>query len=66
MAQNNIKVPILCENSHCRNFGNIVNIVSEISMEDIDLFYEGYDGSVDQDYCPVCGELGIAEDPILY
>lgn len=66
MVQNEIKIPVFCENAQCKNFGNLVNIISEISVEDIDLFYEGYDGSVEEDYCPVCGELGVAEDPIVY
>jgi hypothetical protein len=64
MVQNKqVAVPIICENPRCPNFGQIINVVSEI--EDIDLFYENYDGSVSEDYCIVCGELGVAEDPIL-
>lgn len=63
MAQNEqIVVPITCGNSSCRNFNRLVNVISGISVEDMDLFYQSYDGSDPHDYCPVCGELGIAED----
>lgn len=66
MAQDRaLKIPIVCENDQCKNHGNAFNIVSGINIKDIDLFYESYDGSVEQDYCPICGQLGIAEDPIL-
>jgi hypothetical protein len=63
MAQ--IEIPIICENDQCQNFGNFINIVYDIAINRINLFYENYDGSVEDDYCPICGELGIAEDPIL-
>lgn len=66
MAQSiNLQIPIVCENNKCNNYGKIINIVSEINVDDIDLFYENYDGSVEDDYCPICGELGVAEDPIV-
>lgn len=66
MAQiRQIKIPIICENNQCPNLGKAINIVSEIAIEDIDLFYENYDGSANEDYCSICGELGIAEDPIF-
>ncbi|WKZ51201.1 MAG: hypothetical protein QY329_00445 [Anaerolineales bacterium] len=60
-----VKIPIVCENGQCSNFGGTINVISEIAAEDLDLFYENYDGSVEYDYCPICGELGVAEDPIL-
>ncbi|MDD9875081.1 MAG: hypothetical protein OXU22_06040 [Gammaproteobacteria bacterium] len=64
MKQNKqIAVPIICENPQCGGCGRVVNIVGEI--EDMDLFYESYDGSDDSDYCRVCGKLGVAEDPVL-
>lgn len=63
MAQ--IEIPIICENNQCRNFGGVINIASEINLRDMDLFYENYDGVVEEDYCPICGELGVVEDPIL-
>lgn len=66
MAQSaEIKIPIVCENEKCENYGNFVNLVSEMEASGVDLFYENYDGSVEEDYCPICGVLGIAEDPIL-
>lgn len=64
MAQKEqIVIPIICENPHCANLDNLVNVVSGITTDDMDLFYESYDGTDAEDYCPVCGELGVAEDP---
>lgn len=64
MAQNTqIVIPITCGNSRCRNFNHLVNVVSGVPLEKLDLFYESYDGSESADYCPACGELGVAEDP---
>mgnify|MGYP000079575518 CR=1 FL=1 len=66
MAQvRHVEIPIVCENERCLNFGQTINVISGITMEDIDLFYENYDGSVEYDYCQICGELGVAEDPAL-
>lgn len=66
MAQiRQVEIPIVCENAQCLNFGKTLNVISEIAVDDLDLFYEDYDGSVEYDYCPICGELGVAEDPIL-
>lgn len=66
MAQSKeVKIPIVCENDECENYGNLINVVSEIDIGDIDLFYENYDGSVEYDYCQICGQLGVAEDPIV-
>ena len=63
MAQKKtVSVPITCGNGKCSNFGNLINCVTELVEEDIDLFYEGYDGSDSADYCPLCNELGVAED----
>lgn len=66
MAQStDLKIPIVCENNECENYGILINVVGEINIGDIDLFYENYDGSIEYDYCPICGELGVAEDPFL-
>ncbi len=66
MAQaTEVKIPIICENNYCQNFGKTINTVSGMTIMELDLFYENYDGSVDEDYCSVCGELGVAEDPII-
>lgn len=63
MAQNELlKAPVICENPECNSFGCVVNMISDI--DDIDLFYAGYDGSNNADYCRHCGELGVAEDPV--
>ncbi len=64
MAQSEkIDIPITCENPQCENAGRLVNVISEIAVEEIDLFYESYDGSDDADYCLTCEELGVAGDP---
>jgi hypothetical protein len=65
MAQIEVEIPIVCENDQCKNYGNLINLVHEIRLEDIDLFYENYDDSVEYDYCLICGELGVAEDAYL-
>ncbi len=52
-----IEIPIVCETAQCENSGKLVNTVSGIRFEDLDLFYENYDDSVEQDHCPICGEL---------
>jgi len=62
MAQIEVEIPIVCENDQCENHGNLVNLVHGIKFEEIDLFYENYDGSVEYDYCPICGELGVVEE----
>ena len=60
-----IKIPIVCETPGCSNGGLLINVISEVPIADMDLFYESYDGSDDADYCVICGELGIAQDPIM-
>ncbi|MEW6241694.1 MAG: hypothetical protein AB1564_12880 [Chloroflexota bacterium] len=66
MAQaKEIEIPIICENNQCQNFGKTINVVYEVKLKELDLFYENYDGSVEEDYCFVCGELGVAEDAIM-
>lgn len=60
-----IVIPIICENPACRNRGRRVNAVSRIPLADMDLFYEGYDGGDPADYCPLCGQLGVALDPVF-
>ncbi len=63
MAQSKLKIPIICENDRCENCGQLVNLVSEVSLEDLDLFYENYGRPAnEEDYCRICGELGVAED----
>lgn len=63
MAKNiKIAIPIICENIKCSNFGSIVNTVTGLNSDDADLFYEGYNGSEKEDYCPICKELAVAED----
>ena len=66
MAQNKrVVIPIICGSPQCRHFKQLVNVVSEVPIEELDLFYEGYDGSDSADYCMVCGKLGVAEDALL-
>jgi hypothetical protein len=58
-----MKIPIVCEIAVCPNSWRVVNVVSEIDEDNIDLFFEGYDDSEPEDHCTVCGALGVAEDP---
>ncbi|KAA0268127.1 hypothetical protein FBQ99_00155 [Chloroflexi bacterium CFX2] len=60
-----IEIPVICENLQCPNFGNVVNMISGIPLSNMDLVYESFDGSEEEDFCPVCKELGVAEDPIM-
>ncbi len=63
MVQSKIEIPIFCENDKCQNYGKLINLVRGIRLEDIDLFYENYGNSAnDNDYCKICGELGVIED----
>ena len=63
MGNVQIAVPVICENPHCRNFHELVNLVTGLCIDDADSCYEtGFDGSDKEDYCTVCGELGIAQD----
>ena len=63
--ERNVIIPIVCWTDGCKNFGKEINTVTDIKEEDLDLFFEGYDGSSDSDYCPICGEMGVAEDAYL-
>lgn len=66
MVQSEVEIPIICENDKCKNYGELINLVREISLEGIDLFYESYGNPADEDdYCPICGQLGVAEDAYL-
>jgi hypothetical protein len=58
-------IPIVCDTQDCTKAGQEVNRVSGILPPDLDLFYEGHDGSELEDQCPVCGQAGVAEDPIF-
>ncbi|HET6201763.1 MAG TPA: hypothetical protein VFI25_03045 [Planctomycetota bacterium] len=58
------EIPIWCETEGCPNHGDIVNVVLDVAGEDLDSFYESYDGSEPADFCRACGKLGIAGDPV--
>lgn len=60
-----IVIPIICENSGCQSHGRCINTISGIPLVDLDLFYDNYDGGDLADYCPACGKLGVAEDPVV-
>ncbi|MBI3913254.1 MAG: hypothetical protein HY327_03500 [Chloroflexi bacterium] len=60
-----IEIPVVCETDGCKNYGKLVNVVRGVPFADLDLFYENYDDSVEEDHCPICGGLGVAEDPLL-
>ena len=58
-------IPIVCETPGCKDRGRELNQVSGILPPDVNLFFEGYDGSELEDQCLVCGQVGVAQDPIL-
>lgn len=58
-----MQIPMICETPGCANEGAEINRVTGISPERLDQFYEGEFGTDPADFCPLCGELGIALDP---
>lgn len=58
-----MKVPIVCMTDDCSQRGSLVNMVSQISPPDLDMFYEAFMKPDPEDFCPACGQLGIAGDP---
>ena len=58
-----MKVPIVCLTETCPNHGNLINMVSNISPPDLDMFYEAFTEPEEADFCPACGQLGLMEDP---
>lgn len=65
MEKSEIVIPIICENDLCKNYGKAINMIRGIPARELDLFYESYDGSEEEDYCLFCGKLGVAEDPLI-
>lgn len=59
-----VSVPIVCMTEGCPLRGETINVVSEIEPQYLDAFYEDYDDSSPEDHCPLCGELGVACDPV--
>ena len=45
--------------------GNIVNTISAILPENMEMFIEAWEGEDEADYCSVCGELGILDGDTL-
>jgi len=59
-------VEIQCFSEGCKGNGKIFNTISGFkSGYEVDGFMAGWDGEDEADYCPICGELGIAE-PVGY
>jgi hypothetical protein len=59
-----VSVAIVCETEGCPNAGQVINVVSEIPADQIDLFFEDYRGEDAEDTCSLCGQPGIAQDPV--
>jgi hypothetical protein len=63
MVQIKIGIPIVCENDKCPKHGNLINSISEINVQDLELFYEDYGhNSYKEDCCQFCGQLGIVQE----
>lgn len=58
-------IPIICCEPDCTGAGEAVNEVAGINPQDLDDLYEAFDEPDPEDYCPFCGKLGIAEDPLF-
>lgn len=59
-----VSIPIICETLDCPNDCRLINLISEYPADMIDAFFEDYDGSEPEDRCPLCGEAGIAHNPM--
>ena len=55
-------VPIICRTTDCPNHGKCINQVSGIAENELDLFYANFVDPEPEDYCPLCGNVGVAED----
>lgn len=62
---NTYSIPVICMTEGCANRGEAVNVISGIEEEYLEAFYESFGDAEPEDYCPICGELGVAEDPEL-
>jgi hypothetical protein len=54
---------IVCETEGCPNDGEVINRVSEIPVEEAERWLEDYltsRSSEEEDYCPLCGQQGVA------
>ena len=58
-----MKIAIVCMTPRCMYKGSAINIISGISPDLVDAFYEDYNGSDSEDVCLSCGQPGIAIDP---
>lgn len=59
-----MKIPLVCETADCANQWKVVQVISQIAPEHLDLFYENYDGSDGDNYCPLCAVLAITYDAL--
>lgn len=61
---NDYKVDVVCENSSCKNYGEIINYFT-CSPFDIELILEDTKQNEEEDFCKICGEPGILQEPYL-
>lgn len=60
-----LKVPVVCSTPDCSKYldGAVINSYL-VKWSDLDQFYEDWANCQnDEDYCPVCGVLGLMEEP---
>ena len=60
-----MQISIFCEMPECERHGDIINTVSGISPENMELFIEAWRGEDEADYCPSCYELGTLNDDTI-
>lgn|GEM_PF-5125341 len=57
-------VTVVCETPGCERNGEVINTISELEEESLDIWFEDYNGeSEEADWCIACGQPGIAQDP---
>lgn len=59
-------IPVICETAGCSNQGMEFNAVRGITNADeLDLVIENWSEMHEEaDICPVCGKLGVAQEPV--
>ncbi|MEW5742570.1 MAG: hypothetical protein AB1938_26870 [Myxococcota bacterium] len=66
-----LRIRVVCRTPGCAKRGQAVNTVlvsgdeDESAVERVEQFFEafGHGGEDTADFCPACGELGVAEEP---
>ena len=58
-----MQIPLVCETPDCPHFGQVIDVISGIAPENLDMVYEDYGSDDDANFCPLCHCLAVAQDP---